>query len=1035
MKNTLTHCWLYFLFLMCTGNVLAQDRSNRGKEFWLCYGNNWGFTSEIPVNSQELAVYISTEQAANVTVSIFGTSWTQSVSIPANTVDASILIPKSGVNDARILTDGLSQRGIRISSDVPVAVYAHQYNSMLSGATMLMPTETLGYSYYSINYSQNTSASPLPTISNSIANGPDWYSWFAVIATDDGTRVQITPPDSTKNGWLPGQTYTVDLNKGEVYTVFGKMIPGNSQLYAASKDMTGAKIVSIPGTGGQCHPVAVYSGSSGIRICRGDGGEFMHQQVFPSQAWGTRYLTFHTINNTNTDINETNRNYYRVCVQDPATVVMRNGVPLTGLQRNFYYEFMDSTGGDYITANKPILVSQYMVNENQCWRYPVTTPAPPSYGDPEMFYLSPIEQGQKSVRFYVSRKSSIDYVYVNVHVPTAALPSLLIDGAAVPASNIVAHPNLPSYSVALARFSGVAAQHTITADSAFTATVYGLGSYESYGYNVGTLINNLNHYSAISNTLNTSNVTDTFTCTKTPVRLFVKVGYPATSITWQLSRVATMSPNTDSVISNPVPVRTEIINGRTYYVYSLQQDFIFSQPGTYTIPVTYTADEVANCSRTEFAEVKVTVRPGPVADFTYSSNNCINEQVQFTGITSSGSFAITGHSWLFSDNSTASTISTIKSFPSVGNQAVRYRVIAANGCVGDTIKQVPIGIKPVVDFTIINNKPCVDTVFGFSSTAPVAGGATASWHWNFGDAQVYNSTFESAVQHTYTAAATNVNVKHWITATGGCNSDTIVKVIPALYANPVASFTAQATAFCSSMPILINSTLTGIASWNWNFGNGTGTSVPPFSHVYAQPGNFTISLQVVDVHGCGSRPFTSSGFAISAAPDLSAGPDKNIITGGSTTIAASITNPSHYTFQWTPPTNLSDATILNPVASPTVTTQYIIKAINTITGCEARDTMQVGVYTGLYIPSAFTPNGDGKNDKWEIPGLAMYPNAEVLVFDRGGQIMYRSSGNYISSPWNGTYKGKRLPAAVYVYIITLNDSEKHILKGTLTIVY
>jgi gliding motility-associated-like protein len=495
-----------------------------------------------------------------------------------------------------------------------------------------------------------------------------------------------------------------------------------------------------------------------------------------------------------------------------------------------------------------------------------------------------------------------------------------------------------------------------------------------------------------------------------------------------------MSPNVDSLITNPVPIRTETINGRTYYVYSLQQDFIFNQPGIFTIPITYTADEVANCSRTELAEVKVTVRPGPVADFSYSSNNCVNEQVRFTGNSSSGAFTIIGHSWLFSDNSTANTISAIKSFASVGNQAIRYSVVASNGCVGDTLKQVPIGIKPAVNFSIINTKPCVDSVFGFASTAPVAGGATASWHWSFGDMQSYNSTSENAAQHVYGAAATNILVKHWITATGGCNSDTILKTIPAVHANPVANFATQATAFCTSMPIQITSTLSNIATWNWNFGNGTGNQVPPFIHTYLQPGNFNITLQVTDANGCASRPYSSSGFAVAPAPDLSAGPDKNIVTGGSAQLAASITNPSQYTFLWTPSAFLSDPTLLNPVASPTATTQYIIKATHTTTGCEAKDTLQVGVYTGLYIPTAFTPNGDGKNDKWEIPGLAMYPDAEVLVFDRGGQVMYRNKGDYTSNYWDGKYKGKRLPAAVYVYTIKL-ASPPQILKGVLALIY
>ncbi len=170
----------YVLCIMQLATSNAQNRSNRGKEFWLCYGYNWGFTSELPINAQELAVYISTEQAATVTVSVFGTTWTRTLNIPANTVDASILIPKTGSDDARVMSDGLSVKGIRISSDVPIAVYAHQYNTMLSGATMLMPLESLGYSYYSINYSQATSNSSLPAISPSIANGPDWYSWFAI---------------------------------------------------------------------------------------------------------------------------------------------------------------------------------------------------------------------------------------------------------------------------------------------------------------------------------------------------------------------------------------------------------------------------------------------------------------------------------------------------------------------------------------------------------------------------------------------------------------------------------------------------------------------------------------------------------------------------------------------------------------------------------------------------------------------------------------------------------------------------------------
>jgi hypothetical protein len=100
------------------------------------------FTQDNPVNSQTLVLYLSADQAAVVTVTVNSTSFSQTVNIPANTVNFSIIIPKSGVNDARIQSEGLSTKGIHIVSDVPIVVYAHQYGLFSSGATMLMPVET-----------------------------------------------------------------------------------------------------------------------------------------------------------------------------------------------------------------------------------------------------------------------------------------------------------------------------------------------------------------------------------------------------------------------------------------------------------------------------------------------------------------------------------------------------------------------------------------------------------------------------------------------------------------------------------------------------------------------------------------------------------------------------------------------------------------------------------------------------------------------------------------------------------------------------
>lgn len=1186
-------------------SLLAQDKSNRGKEFWLAYGFDYSFFHENPVNEQELAIYISTEAAATVTVSITNTGFSQTLNIPANTVDATILIPKSGANDTRTLTDGLQNRGIHIVSDTAIAVYAHVYATMVSGATMLMPVETYGYNYYSINYTQTTSGSQLPIINPNTQNGPDWYSWFYVIASEDNTRLEITPPDTTKNGWLPGNTYTINLNKGESYHVFGKLIAGNNAAWAASKDMTGSKVVSIPGGDGNCHPIALFSGSGGIRICRGDGGEFMHQQVFPSQAWGTRYLTYHTINNTNTNILETNRNYYRICVANPATVVRKNGIVMTGLINNFYYEYQDSTGGDYIEANNPILVAQYMVNENQCWNFPSTTPSPPSYGDPEMFYISPIEQGQKAVRFYTSRKSGIDYVYANIHLPTAAVPSLRVDGVAVPASQIIPHPNLPSYSVALRRFIGPAAQHTITCDSAFTSTVYGLGNYESYGYNVGTLINNLNNYTQISNTMNTNGQVDTFTCPRTPFRLIAKLAYPANQIHWKLSQVPGLFPNTDSIINSPVIIGTEIINGRTYYLYTLQQDFTFATSGTFFIPLSYTATVIENCNQTEFATLKVIVKPGPVADFTFTAPVCLSDSVHFTGSSVPGIFNLVNYNWLFDDNSTASTLNTVKLFTTAGNQNVKYTIIADNGCFGDTTKTITLFEKPTAVFNIsgnicerdsvmitdnssiaagsitswkwdfddgnivtltnntpfyhtyttagnyiislitssnnscksdtafvpitvnarptamftnsgniclgdsilftdnstpnvgsitswqwnfgdgntttltnntpfyhpytaagnfivtlvvtgsnscvsdtfrttvnvssqptatftLNGKPCIDSTQSFSSSLTPGGSNPPTFNWNFGDGQTFSSTTSNSTSHAYTTVQSNIVVKHWISYSAGCSSDTSFNNIPLINANPVASFTLDQNTICEKNSIAFVYTATGISNWNWDFGNGTGSNTPPFSRNYNTAGSYTISLIVKTAAGCGSLP-VSQPIIVNPNPVVNAGPDKFIKFGTAATLDATINNPGNYNFLWTPSLYLNSPTILNPMTTPDLPITYTIQAIDKLTSCIGTDAVMITPVSEIFIPTGFTPNNDGRNDKWVIPGLALYPDALVAVFNRWGEKIYETKG-YFSKPWNGTYKGVTQPGGVYVYMIQLNDDKKQFFKGTFTLI-
>jgi gliding motility-associated-like protein len=1032
MRKAIFYC---IFFIVCIGiynEGFAQNKSNKGKEFWLGYGHNiimtpGGFNDV--VNSQEQTIYISTDAPANVTVSINGTSWVQNIVLPANSINASILIPKTGVNDARLLTEGLSTKGIHIVSDTPIVVYAHQYATQSSAATMLMPVETWGYNYASLNFYQ-------------VSNYANSFSWFYVVATEDNTRLNIKPADTTQGGWLPTQTYTVNLNKGEIYNVFGKQVSTFN-----GKDMTGSKVTSVQGADGKCHPIAMFCGSSrnillspnctftylsasGVNVVNGHGGELLFQQMFPTNAWGTRYLTYHCVNNTSNDLLTPYKNLYRVVVKDPSTIVKRNGVVLTGLVNNFFYEF-SSFSGDYIEANKPILMAQYLVNSNQC-AVPVPPPSPlPANGDPEMLYLSPIEQGVKSTLFFAARRTNgIGIVYVNVIVPTNGLASMLIDGTAVDTWEHIPHPNYPNYSVVARRFSDPEGKHTISCDSSFTAINYGLGDYESYGYNAGCLVNNLDGYGGIKNTYNINGEIDTFSCPKTPIKLMVKLAYPATSIIWKLSQVNGILPNVDVVDNAPISSGTQQINGRTYYLYTLPQDYTFSTTGTFYIPITYIALGIDACNSSDNFTFPIKIKQGPIANFTIP-NACQNETITLTGNSQANGFTIASYLWNFTDATTQNTANAIKSFAAIGNYNVRYRIFTNNGCVGDTSKNVTIGSPTNLTFQTLG-KPCIDSFFTFTSSIQPNSINPPTWYWNFGDGTSSFISNSNIVTHAYTTIPTD-SIKHAVSFSVGCGTDTSKLKLPIIHSNPTASFTTKKDTLCTNKPILFTSNLINVNKWMWNFGNGISNETPPFYHSYFTNNNFSITLKIVDNNGCGSNE-ASDFLLINPSPIVKAGSSKFIQKGESVLLNASVSPLSiFYEYIWNPNLNLNFSNILQPIASPTNNTLYSLTATNPITFCSSKDSVLVSIITKLFIPNSFTPNGDNNNDYWKMNALQQYPNAVVSIFNRYGELIYQTN-NYFLNPWNGRFKGILQEMGTYAFKIQLFDTKQKDIVGTVNII-
>jgi gliding motility-associated-like protein len=102
--------------------------------------------------------------------------------------------------------------------------------------------------------------------------------------------------------------------------------------------------------------------------------------------------------------------------------------------------------------------------------------------------------------------------------------------------------------------------------------------------------------------------------------------------------------------------------------------------------------------------------------------------------------------------------------------------------------------------------------------------------------------------------------------------------------------------------------------------------------------------------------------------------------------------------------------------------------------CSASDSVTIepcSIFLGNNIPTAFTPNGDGQNDTWVIPGLEYAANASVNVYDRWGRLVYHSEHGY--QPWNGKYNGKYVPMDNYFYIIKVDNNSKAVVGSIMVI--
>ncbi|HTA81972.1 MAG TPA: gliding motility-associated C-terminal domain-containing protein, partial [Bacteroidia bacterium] len=138
-------------------------------------------------------------------------------------------------------------------------------------------------------------------------------------------------------------------------------------------------------------------------------------------------------------------------------------------------------------------------------------------------------------------------------------------------------------------------------------------------------------------------------------------------------------------------------------------------------------------------------------------------------------------------------------------------------------------------------------------------------------------------------------------------------------------------------------------------------------------------------------------------------------------------------FAWSPPNAISCNSCTDPVVNPLTTTTYTL-TVTSDSSCSAQQAITINVSCGtVFIPEAFSPNGDGQNDYLYVRGDCI-KTLHFEIFDRWGNKLFETDDQNI--PWDGRYKGEAMNAGSYVYYLTttLYDGTTQTKKGNVTIV-
>jgi gliding motility-associated-like protein len=217
--------------------------------------------------------------------------------------------------------------------------------------------------------------------------------------------------------------------------------------------------------------------------------------------------------------------------------------------------------------------------------------------------------------------------------------------------------------------------------------------------------------------------------------------------------------------------------------------------------------------------------------------------------------------------------------------------------------------------------------------------------------------------------------------------------------------------------IFTNGGTSPIFNWYVSGSLVASTATPVFTPVGLGNGQ-SVACEIVSNYQCATPPAVRSSaisITVSPQPVVEAGADVSTPVGTPVQLNASFNGA--YDYLWNPAAGLSCTACINPLASPDVSTTYVVEAIDTLSGCTAFDSLRVEVFEliDIFVPTAFSPNNDQNNDVLFVRGNGIR-DIEFTIYNRNGEMIFKSLTQ--TQGWDGTYKGQDLDSGVFNYLLT-----------------